>query len=495
MASHDTDPDGTRLPFKLDTTTNGEYLPRPLKRFQAVARAHAERVVGDMAKRAGLSRRRFLAGAGGMAGTLAALNEAFAAAGRTGGRFAIPPDAAFDAQLAQATVNASEFVFDVQGHHVNPQGKWRDNWFSQWHIGLRFFPQARCDYAEDSVACLSAESFIKEVFLDSDTDMCVLSMVSGAPDENPLTTEEAAMTRAMVEAMEGNHRLMIHGLVQPNYPGAVEAMERQLADFNVAAWKAYTQWGPDGKGYWLDDPEGIAMIEKARELDLKRICVHKGLPLPGLYFGADHTEYARPTDIGRVAKAYPDVDFIVYHSGYDPDFEEGAYDPNEDDPRGVNELIRSMEDNGIGPGGNVYAELGSTWRQLMGDPTQAAHLIGKLLKHVGEDNILWGTDSIWYGSPQDQIAAFRTFEISEELQERHGYPAITPEVRAKIFGLNGLKAYGLDLSEATKRAALDPVSRVRGEYAEAPVPAFETYGPKTRREFVALLRENGGKPH
>ncbi len=46
-------------------------------------------------------------------------------------------------------------------------------------------------------------------------------------------------------------------------------------------------------------------------------------------------------------------------------------------------------------GANVYAELGSTWRFLMRDPDSAAHALGKLLLHLGEDNILWGTDSIW----------------------------------------------------------------------------------------------------
>ena len=52
----------------------------------------------------------------------------------------------------------------------------------------------------------------------------------------------------------------------------------------------------------------------------------------------------------------------------------------------------------------------------MRDPEQAAHALGKLIKHCGEDNVLWGTDSIWYGSPQDQIVAFRTFQISASSQ-------------------------------------------------------------------------------
>ena len=89
---------------------------------------------------------------------------------------------------------------------------------------------------------------------------------------------------------------------------------------------------------------------------------------------------------------------------------------------------------------NVYAELGSTWWNLMRDPTAAAHVLGKLLVAVGPDNVLWGTDSLWYGSPQDQIQAFRAFEISTELQERYGYPALTTELKRKILGANAARA-------------------------------------------------------
>ncbi len=57
--------------------------------------------------------------------------------------------------------------------------------------------------------------------------------------------------------------------------------------------------------------------------------------------------------------------------------------------------------------------------------------------------MLWGTDSIWYGSPQDQIQAFRTFQISEALADKHGYPRMTPQLRARIFGRNALGVYAL----------------------------------------------------
>jgi hypothetical protein len=106
--------------------------------------------------------------------------------------------------------------------------------------------------------------------------------------------------------------------------------------------------------------------------------------------------------------------------------------------------------------------------------------------------VLWGTDSIWYGSPQDQIQAFRTFQISPELRAQHGYPEISAALRAKIFGLNATAPYAISADEVKKRASSDQVARERVAYSEHPEPHYLTYGPKTRREFLNLLGWNGG---
>ena len=113
--------------------------------------------------------------------------------------------------------------------------------------------------------------------------------------------------------------------------------------------------------------------------------------------------------------------------------------------------------------------------------------MGKLIKHCGEDNVLWGTDSIWYGSPQDQIQAFRTFQIAPELRAKHGYAEITPQLRAKIFGLSAAKVYNLSAAEVKKYTRHDSLARERSAYLENPQPHFLTYGPKTRREFLAVF--------
>jgi hypothetical protein len=135
----------------------------------------------------------------------------------------------------------------------------------------------------------------------------------------------------------------------------------------------------------------------------------------------------------------------------------------------------------------VYAELGSTWRELMKKPDEAAHVLGKLLLHLGEDRILWGTDAIWFGSPQDQIQAFRAFEISPAFQDRFGYPALTPERKAKIFGLNAARLHGIDVASLRRAQAGDDLSRVRAQYANAPRPLHEAWGPRTRRDLLRML--------
>jgi uncharacterized protein len=496
MRKHRVDPEGTRLPIKLDSTCNGEFLPVPLNPAAKHANALAHERVSVAARRAGLSRRGFLVSTCGAAATLAAMNEGFAGAGRSGGYFAVAAEAAFEPELAAAQLGGNEFIFDVQGHHVNPKGAWRSP-LSFWNLALRTFPQARCDAAGrpllGSIDCFGADHFINEIFFDSDTDLCVLSSVPSAPEDNPLSLEDAAGTRAIVDALEGDFRLLIHGLVHPQLPGAIDGMAAQLEQHQIAAWKTYTQWGPDRKGFWLYDEQfGIPMIEQARALGVNVICIHKGLPLPGILFDSS---YAGSQDIGIVARMYPDVTFIVYHSGYEPSRPEGPYAPDTAPLTGVDILIKSLEDNGIAPNSNVYAELGSTWRHVMKDPQEAAHLMGKLLKHVGEDRVLWGTDSIWYGSPQDQIQAFRAFRISEAFQERYGYPAMTTDVRAKVFGLSAARGpYRLDPDEIRKRTAGDRIEQAKAACAADPDPSYLTYGPRSRREFLRLLEITGGRP-
>jgi uncharacterized protein len=488
MSSHDStdlDPDGTRLPIKVDTTSNGEFAPIPLTRVNREGNRQALVQADVNARRVGNSRRRFLVSSCGAATALLAMNQVNAAAGKAGGFFELPAEAALDGDLAQATLGGEEFIFDVQGHYVDPTGAWLAQVpeFARPFAGM---PKADCELNDGAdprayLDCLGPDEFVKDVFLDSDTDMMVLSFVPSAADAEPVTIEAADAVRQIVDQLDGTHRLMLHGRVNPNQPGDVERMEALARNWNVCAWKTYTQFGPGG-GFWLSDDVGLAFIERARDLGVKVICIHKGLPLSDRAY-----EYSQCRDIGVVAKQYPDVAFIVYHSGYVAGQPERAFAAGAGRD-GVDTLIQSLIDNGIAPGSNVYAELGSTWRFLMREPDDAAHVLGKLLKHVGEDNVLWGTDSIWYGSPQDQIQAFRTFQIAEPMREAHGYPEITPALRAKVFGLNATVPYRISAEEVKLRAGADRISRARADYRPRQNPSFATHGPKTRREFFNLLR-------
>lgn len=487
MSRHPEDAE-RRLPIKLDSTSNGEFEPRPLEPVHHHANALAHDNCENNAKRLNLSRRQFLVSSAGAAATLLAFNDAYALAGKRGGYFELDAEAGLDKDAADSALGKKEFIFDVQGHFVNPDGAWLKHVPADAQP-LRGMPAAGCSLAEKPgsrsyLQCLGPDQFIKDVFMDSDTDMMVLSFVPSTREGEPLTIEEAAATQEIVAKLDGSHRLLVHGRVNPNQQGDIDFMDELANRWKVAAFKTYTQWGPDGSGFFLDDDVGIAFIEKARALGVRNICVHKGIP-----FGRQSYEHSLCDDIGRVAKRFPDMNFLVYHSGFVPGEPEGVFDASRNE--GVDSLIRSIITNDVARNSNVYAELGSTWRFLMRDPDSAAHTLGKLFKYIGEDNVLWGTDSIWYGSPQDQIQAFRTFQISPEFRERFGYAEITPALRAKVFGLNAMKPYAISVDEMKQRMAGDRVAQERLAYADNPDPHFRTYGPKTRRQFLNFIA-NGG---
>ncbi|MBM3508036.1 MAG: amidohydrolase [Alphaproteobacteria bacterium] len=483
------------LPVKIDSTSNGEYAPRPIGATLRRANELAAARITEHARRTGRSRRGFLAGLCGAATTLWTLNQAFAARGNTGGFFTILREGLFESEAAAQTLAGAEFIIDAQTHLVEPNGPWRTGVSRGWEATLRSWPQGACGEA-DPVACYSADHFLKEVFLDSDTAVGVLSFVPSPPQDNPLSMAEAMRARELVARLDGTDRLLLQFKVMPNYPpfaAQLDAMDAAAAAWPVAAWKAYTGYGPGGRGWRLDDPRiGIPFLERARKLGVRTICIHKGLP-----FGGQDPAFATCDDVGPAAKLFPDINFVLYHSGYETAVREQAYEPLGDartNRRGIDTLVRSLQAAGVPPNRNVYAELGSTWRNLMRDPTAAAHALGKLLTYVGEDNVLWGTDSIWYGSPQDQIQAFRAFEIAPALAELNRYPQLTAERKAKVFGLNAARLWSIDVAAMQKRAESDVIGVSKHAYAETRAPSFETYGPRTPAEFARLRRMTGPGP-
>jgi hypothetical protein len=203
------DADGRRLPIKLDSTSNGEYEPIPLEPVHREARHEAMVAATANAGRLGLKRRQFLVSACGAATALLGMNTAYARAGRTGGYYDVPQLAALEDEVARSVVNGGEFIFDVQGHFVNPTGAW----LKQLEPGsrpLRFATDdPRCKPHDgpgdfDYLRCVGPEQFVKDVFLDSDTDLMVLSFVPSTAAGEPLKIEEAEATAQIVERLEGN---------------------------------------------------------------------------------------------------------------------------------------------------------------------------------------------------------------------------------------------------------------------------------------------------
>ena len=486
-----TSPDD-ELPIRFHPLSNGEYDPLPRSELIHETVRRTIDTADDNARRLGMDRRRFLRTAAGMATTLTTLaacsaEQRAATTSRgttptassgpssstssvpvgTGGTFELPPESTLEEEAATTVLEArdGDLVIDVQTHLLDyPAGT-----TSGFGFG---FPQASCGV--DPAECLGVDSWLSLVLGGSDTTVAVLSAIPVVADPDPLSAAVMDRARRQAEVAGCLDRVLIQGHATPTLgtlDQAMEAMAATAIEFDIAAWKAYTHEGP---AWRLDDTVGTAFCNQARTLGQQVICVHKGLGPAA----------ASPIDVGPAAVLHPDLAFCIYHSGFERSVTEGPYPGVEAGLRagGVDRLIASAEQAGVGVGGNVYPELGSTWWNLIQRPDEAAHVLGKLLVAFGEDNILWGTDSLWYGSPQSQIEAFRAFQITDEFQERFGYPALTDTVKAKILGLNAARVYGIDPALTNCQPSLDDRAALRRA-----VDTTGIHGPTTRRDAMALF--------
>jgi predicted TIM-barrel fold metal-dependent hydrolase len=538
-------------PIWLGSVSNGEYFHEQTPRQRAMRKMILERA-DEGARRLGVDRRQFLASSAGMATTLAVFNlfgcgssgssggnpvsagssgqggsgssrggsgsnemggsgagmegsgsESASSGsssssgsgsngpnGDAGGYYDTGTDALDAAE--QCTVGldpTKEFIFDIQTHHLSN----RTN-IGPYSSFISVLPNATCGLTPVQ-ACFERNEYIRQIFLNSDTTVAVLSALAATDDQNPLTNTEIAEARDIINMMAHSQRVVNHCMVLPNYNQAAQfdGMQTIKEMYGVGAWKVYTPWGPNGTGYYLDDTDtGIPMIQRGLNLGINLFCAHKGVPLPG--FDTVHTN---PRDIGVVAKMFPSASFIVYHSAYQHGgtAAEGPYVMG--GTTGVNSLITSVLTNGIGPGQNVYAELGTTWYSIMNDTTQASHVIGKLLKYFGEDNVVWGTDSVWYGPPQPQIDAFTKFQISTSFQQMYGYPALTDAIKRKILGLNAAKLYKVDPTAMRCAIQANQVTQLKRRLDEEFGPnrwALDRPPIRTRRQFLDFVRGNRGMP-
>jgi predicted TIM-barrel fold metal-dependent hydrolase len=411
-----------------------------------------------------------------------------------GGSYRVPSPENIPA-CEHALATRGEFILDMHTHHVMPRLPWRRTSPDTLRLVLDMVP-ADC-VASEPLTCVDRSAYLHDMFLASDTTVALLSdLPSTGEGDDPLPFTDAEGTRELVAGMThgGASRLLLQNVLAPNFgplAARLEDMTRTVESGQVATFKVYTAWGPGGRGYRLDDPAiGLPVVQHAHDLGVRTMCGHKGLPL--LNF---ESIWNQPRDMVAVSRQFPDMNFVVYHAGWLPSHVEGPYNPA--DPVGIDSLLKALDDYHVPPDSNVWVDLGTVWRVLLTDPTQAAHALGKLLKRLGTRRVLWGTDSVWYGPPQTQIMAFRAFEISAEFQDRYGYPALTREVKSQVLGLNAAGLLGLD-AEATRCAlAADvlerarPVQRELAAAGDLPAP-WVARGPQGRREVLRWLATERG---
>jgi hypothetical protein len=522
-----------RGPMPTCMISNGEYLPIAQTREQKRVEARVAELAEQGSRKLGISRRKFLAGTGGMAASLVAMNEVF-------GRFfdVDPLEMLVPSAYAQAGTPRDLFVFDDQLHLVrgsvgnagaalraiaqgpsaggsnpfNPQGARdeRGDVWGVWNPALVGLPN---DEANAQLV-----RFIKDVYLDSQVTIGLLSNVTAsvitteqgqgraprnvreALDGEILTAAQTAAARDFVNEVSGSTRMLAHGLLyvgRGNLPYIDEQIEQNSPD----SWKGYNisnaakidddpqslmrQWRHDDEDVAYPTFELIASRYRrmrATKPGFNNICVHKGLAP-----GPPDPERGHPADLPKAARDWPQLNFITYHACIQPAFFMHAALEEIRSGRlrdGVPDISWTTEyAQLVAPHANCYAEIGTTWASsIVTFPTVAAHIMGQLMKYLGPDRIVFGSDSVWYGSPQWQIDAFWRFQIPEEMRARYGYPEITPADKRKILGLNSAKLYGI-----TATAASDLPSY-------RPVPAdFETRIPerlKTLLEFPGYTADN-----
>src|SRR5882724_5829003 len=487
-----------RSPVPTRMVSNGEYMPAPQTENQKKVEARIQDLSETASKKLGIDRRRFLAGTGGMAAAFLAMNEVF------GRFFDVHPIEMFDqVAYAQSAVPRDLFIFDDQLHMVrgsnrgggaalralahgpssaprfqsnpfNPKGlpDERGEAWGSWNPALAGLP------ITDANAQIV--QFIKDVFLDSQVTIGLLSNVTASsvsvgsePRRAPrnvdealrgeiLTAAQTAAARNFVNEISGSTRMMAHGLLyvgRGNLPYIQEQAEQNQPD----SWKGYNisnaaKVDDDPNSLmrqWRHDDEEVAyptfeLIQKlyqkmkAKKPGFNNICVHKGLAP-----GPPDPMRGHPGDMPKAAKDWPNLNFISYHACIQPAFflGESLQEIKSGKLReGVPDISWTTEyATLVAPFKNVYAEIGTTWASsVITFPTVAAHIMGQLMKFMGPDRIVFGSDSVWYGSPQWQIDAFWRFEIPEEIRKKYGYPELTQDARRKILGLNSAKLYGIN---------------------------------------------------
>ncbi|HLW52266.1 MAG TPA: amidohydrolase family protein [Candidatus Angelobacter sp.] len=478
---------GVDSPMPTQVLSNEEFIPRP----QSQKQKQVEHLIGQMAdeksRKLGMDRRTFMASSMGLATCFLASNKVW------GKVWEVDEAETMDQQAYSEHLPKGEyFVMDVQTHFTNGVAipNFRTNEFVK-NMGFNL---------KDDVESYSFRQYLKELYFDSETDVCVISGVPGKEnnkDDKGVVLEGKArgggilpswlmaQSRNQINEFAKSTRALSQGNLAPNHywdktankpdkAATIEQMERELKQYKINSWKWYCHSDPgrSGNGFQLDDENAAWFYEESRKRGMKTFSVHKGFSYQSRTLG----HLANPKDVEKAALNNPDLTFIIYHSALQHGPNEPEYKASIDPVTGDfawHDILMDIKRRNPKMN-NVYPEIGSFFNVLaIADPVSCQHGMAKNIKTYGADHVIWGTDCLWWGSPQWSIDAFKRFQISDEMCEKFGYSKITKEDKAKIFGLNAAKIYGVDVK--AKRNPLNPdiINVARAEY------------PKT-----GLLREN-----
>jgi predicted TIM-barrel fold metal-dependent hydrolase len=472
-------------PIPTQIVSNGEYLPPRQSATQKRVEARINELADANARRLGLNRRQFFRTGCGMAAAFVAMNEIY------GNVFQVSPAEAREPELTQARAQglAGQSIFDVQTHFV------RDDFDHKELLDLAKFAHEHWNPKLEGVSSLARykfQNFVKEIYYDSDTS---LALLSGAPFDDPswwfLSNAQIAQARELINDFAGSKRLLAHSVITPKQPGWMDEVDKAIAVYKPDSWKGYTIGDPlnPSKFPWRLDDEALVypFYDKAVKSGITTICIHKGL-LPPDYEKAfaGVWEYATAWDIGKAAKDWPQMNFVMYHACLRPAFElpDQAWTEFEQTGRirWASDLAEIPQKFGVT---NVYAELGTSFaNSAVAHPKFCAALLGTLIKGLGADHVLWGTDTLWYGSPQWQIEAMRRLEIPEDMQKKYGFAPLgdaNSATKQQIFSGNAARMYNIALKKAenTRMPAFseDRFAALKKEYALAAMePSNLRYG-------------------
>ncbi|HYU11690.1 MAG TPA: amidohydrolase family protein [Stellaceae bacterium] len=439
-------------PVPTQIVSSDEYLPVPQTEQQRQVEARLKELSDGLARRQGQSRRRFFQTAAGMAASFVAMNQVFGRVFEVSLAEAATPEMA--EQRAQAL--SGQYVIDDQTHFLRDDTRLTGFVKQRESVGKFGWNKALAE-KEQTLDDLKYDNFVKEIFMDSDTKIAILSnSPSEVPEDWFLPQEVVFKTRETVNKEAGSKRMLAHFIITPGYPGWMDEVDRAIAALKPDSWKGYTVGDNTNKAksshpYHLDDEKLMyPFYEKAAKAGIRNICIHKGLFAPAAEQQFPNLRpYADVRDVAKAAKDWPQLNFIIYHSGYRWVGGSPADGMKEFDETGrsswASDLAEIPEKYGVT---NVYGDLGQLFAwTAVAQPRLAAALMGILVNGLGADHLVWGTDAVWTGAPQWQIEGLRRLEIPEDMQKKYGFQPLGPAdgpVKTAIFSGNSARLYGLE---------------------------------------------------